>query len=68
MNAKTAKRLRKISLGMAVQAEAQTQKPIAQVAYQRDRKGTVSVTANSWKGANNALKKAWKNGNVPAGV
>jgi iron-sulfur cluster repair protein YtfE (RIC family) len=56
MNGKTAKRLRKITTGMVVAAEERG-KHIAQVSLMTDKKGTVSVAKNTWKGAYKALKK-----------
>lgn len=55
MNQKTAKRLRAIARGMVVAAEEKG-KNIQQVAYTADRKGTVAVAKNTWKGAYKALK------------
>jgi hypothetical protein len=55
MNQKTAKRLRAIARGMVVAAEEKG-KTIQQVAYVAERKGTISVAKNTWKGAYKALK------------
>jgi len=71
MNAKTAKKLRKIAFGMVVAAEQRSAeqalkkdgaapKPIARVSYVINRAGTVSVAQNTWKGAYKALKKGLK--------
>lgn len=56
MNEKTAKRLRKIALGMVVAAEEKGQK-IERVAYMQDtRTGQIRVAKKTWKGAYKALK------------
>jgi hypothetical protein len=61
MNAKTAKRLRKIALGMCVAAEEKTGKPIAKVGYEQNTKtGNIRVSASTWKGAYKALKRGLK--------
>lgn len=56
MNSKTAKKLRKIAMGMVVAAEEKKGTSIEKVAYVQDTKGTVTVAKNSWKGAYKALK------------
>lgn len=56
MNAKMAKRLRKVAAGMVVAAEEKG-KQIQKEAHTADRAGTVSVAKNTWKGAYKALKK-----------
>lgn len=63
MNAKTAKKLRKITLGMVVAAEQQSGKPIEQVAY-KTVNGRLVVAANTGKGAYKALKKGVRNGTI----
>lgn len=69
MNSKLAKRLRSIALGMSASADDHKRKEglklTAQVAYKTDRDGTITVAANSWKGAYKALKKAAKTGKLP---
>lgn len=67
MNQKTAKRLRKIALGMVVAAEqSKPDTPIKKVAYRQDqRTGQVRVAQNTWKGAYKALKRAFKTGQLP---
>jgi len=60
MNAKIAKKLRKIALGMVVAAE-QNGKKIEKVVYLQDGKtGQIRVSQQSWKGAYKALKKGLK--------
>lgn len=63
MNAKSAKRLRRIALGMAAAAE-QAGKPIEKVSYvvkelraDGEHPGTIFVKADTFKGAYKALKK-----------
>lgn len=57
MNEKTAKRLRKIALGMVVAAEEQGQK-IERVAYLQNKdNGNIVVAKKTWKGAYKSLKK-----------
>ena len=56
MNAKLVKKLRKIATGMVVAAEQQNGKQIPKVAYNTDKKGTVHVSKQSWKGAYIGLK------------
>lgn len=67
MNQKTAKRLRKIALGMVMAAEqSKPDVKIARVAYSQDgRTGQVRVKQNTWKGAYKALKIAFKTGTLP---
>lgn len=67
MNQKTAKRLRKIALGMVVAAEqSKPDLTIEKVAYTQDRKtGQVRVRQNTFKGAYKALKRAFKTGSLP---
>lgn len=66
MNQKTAKRLRKIALGMVVAAEqSKPDVKIDKVAYTQDRQGTVRIRQNTWKGAYKALKTAFKKGSLP---
>ena len=56
MNEKTAKRLRKIAMGMVVAAEEKGQK-IEKVGYVQDTKtGQIRVAKRTWKGAYKALK------------
>lgn len=72
MNQKTAKRLRKIAMGMVVAAEQKNGKPIEKVGYvvktgkQRadQHPGTILVAANTWKGAYKALKKGVRSGKM----
>lgn len=57
MNAKTARKLRKIAAGMVVAAEQQGQ-TIDKVAHKiHPRTGNIMVSEKSWKGAYKALKK-----------
>lgn len=56
MNAKLVKKLRKIATGMVVAAEQQDGKKIPKVGYTTDKKGTVQVSKQSWKGAYIGLK------------
>lgn len=56
MNARLAKKLRKIALGMVAAAEEKTGKQIEKVSYLINDAGTVTVAKNSWKGAYKALK------------
>lgn len=67
MNQKTAKRLRKIALGMVVAAEqSKPDAKIAKVAYTQDKRtGQVRIRQNTWKGAYRALKVAFKKGTLP---
>jgi ribosomal protein L4 len=64
MNAKTAKKLRKIALGMVVAAEEKSGKTIAKASHVVNKQGTISVAANSCKGAYKALKKGVKAGGI----
>ena len=66
MNAKTAKKLRKIALGMVVAAEEKSGKTIARASYVINKQGTISVASNSFKGAYKALKKGVKTGTIGA--
>ncbi len=63
MNAKTAKKLRKIAVGMVVAAETQDPtKKIERVSYLiHNKTGVVTVAKNTWKGAYKALKKGLRN-------
>ncbi len=61
MNAKNAKKLRKIALGLAVAAEQKSGKQINKVSYTTNGT-TVEVAAGTHKGAYKALKKGFKNG------
>lgn len=63
MNAKTAKKLRRIALGMAVAAEQKNGKPVEKVSYKlNQRTGNISVDASSYKGAYKALKNGVNSG------
>ncbi len=72
MNAKTAKKLRKIALGMVVAAEQQKGEKIDKVSYVTKTKpaegalhpGTIFVAQNTFKGAYKALKKGVRNGTI----
>lgn len=71
MNAKTAKRLRKIALGMVVAAEQKNGKAIERVTYVTKTKaaegshpGTIFVASNTFKGAYKALKKGVRTGKI----
>ena len=73
MNAKTAKKLRQIAMGMVVAAEQQQQgSNIERVSYVTKEKapegalhpGTIYVASNSWKGAYKALKKGVRTGKI----
>jgi hypothetical protein len=70
LNQKTAKRLRKIAMGMVVAAQqSKPDTPIKKVAHTQDRKtGQVRVAQNTWKGAYKALKRAFKSGQLPKNV
>lgn len=61
MNAKNAKKLRKIALGLAVAAEQKSGKQINKVSYTTNGT-TVEVEAGTCKGAYKALKKGFKSG------
>lgn len=71
VNAKLAKKLRKIALGMVVAAE-QKGTEIEKVSYVTKTKanpealhpGTIYVASNTWKGAYKALKKGVRNGKI----
>lgn len=67
MNQKTAKRLRKIALGMVVAAEqSKPDVKIQRVAYTQDqRTGQIRIKQNTWKSAYRALKRAFKSGSLP---
>jgi hypothetical protein len=56
MNAKLAKKLRKIATSAAVIIE-QNGQTVQRVAYVTNENGTVSLCSKSWKGAYNYLKK-----------
>lgn len=64
MNQKTAKKLRKIALGMVVAAEQQKGEKIEKVSYVINKKGTIMVAQNTWKGAYKALKKGVRTGQI----
>ena len=69
MNEKTAKRLRKIAIGMVVAAEQEKKEPIKKVAYVQDRKTSqIRVAGATWKGAYKALKRGFKTGMLPKNV
>jgi hypothetical protein len=73
MNAKTAKKLRKIAMGMVVAAEQKNGKPIEKTGYvvksgakprADGHPGTIYVASNTFKGAYKALKKAVRTGKI----
>lgn len=73
MNAKTAKKLRKIALGMVVAAEQKNGSPIEKVSYvvksggkprADGHPGTIYVAQNTFKGAYKALKKGVRTGKI----
>ena len=72
MNAKTAKKLRQIAMGMVVAAEQQQGNNIERVSYVTKEKapegalhpGTIYGASNSWKGAYKALKKGVRTGKI----
>lgn len=73
MNAKTAKKLRKIAMGMVVAAEQKNGKPIEKVSYvvrsgakarADGHPGTIYVAQNTFKGAYKALKKGVRSGKI----
>lgn len=57
MNAKLAKKLRRIAVGSIVAAEEVGAAPVPKIEYKTDRKGTVTVNPRSWRGAYKDLKK-----------
>jgi hypothetical protein len=60
MNAKTAKKLRKIALGMAVAAE-QSGTTVQPVKYITSRTGVTTVPKNTLRGAYKSLKDGLQN-------
>lgn len=63
MNSKTAKKLRKIALGLVVTAEQQSGTKIQNSAY-KTTGNTLEVSTNTYKGAYKALKKGVRTGNI----
>jgi len=72
MNHKTAKKLRRIALGLAADVEAQGKK-IEREAYviknpttakDAPHPGTIYVKSDTWKGAYKALKKGVRTGKI----
>lgn len=57
MNAKMAKKLRRIALGAVVAAEETGAAPVPKQAYKTSAKGTVILDQRSWKSAYKGLKK-----------
>ena len=66
MNSKTARKLRKIALGMVAAAEEKSGKKIEKTGYVIDKRGTISVASNTWKGAYKALKAGLRSKNKGA--
>jgi len=64
MNAKTAKSLRKVTRNLEKAAIAQGV-DVKAVAYTRDKRGTVTVNSNTFRGAYLALKKSVRQGTAP---
>ncbi len=62
MNAKTAKKLRKIAMGLLVAAEQQSGTKIKHAAYEGS--DTQRVSTNTYKGAYKSLKKGIRGGTI----